>query len=186
MQSKTFGRLCLLAVVIISLFVLVHLSRQAAEKTPFLVDDLLATSSAPTATTTGQVSLATVRDAGLNVGRATIDVRVPHGVIRAIVASTSEQVELGLGGRSSLPKDGGMLFIFPKANNYGFWMKDMKFPIDIVWMGEDRKALGVTPRLSPDTYPNIYYANTPTKYVLELNAGAAAEYGIATGTRLVF
>ena len=114
------------------------------------------------------------------------DVRLPLGVIQAIIASTSAHVELGLSGRASLPKDAGMLFVFPKTSTYGFWMKDMKFPIDIVWIGENKSVVGITPKISPDTYPKIYYPPSDIRYVLELNSGGAAEYGVATVTKLVF
>jgi len=55
------------------------------------------------------------------------------------VASTSTQQQQGLSGRKNLPQDQGMLFIFKSANRYPFWMKDMNFPLDILFI-KDRKS----------------------------------------------
>ena len=117
---------------------------------------------------------------------SSIVIQTPRGSIRAMVASSSAEQELGLGGRDTLPRDEGMLFPFPYPGDYGFWMKDMRFPIDIVWILSNKRVVSVTADVRPDTYPAIFYPPLAISYVLELDAGAADEFGIATDTQLVF
>ncbi|MFA6601500.1 MAG: DUF192 domain-containing protein [Candidatus Paceibacterota bacterium] len=115
-----------------------------------------------------------------------ISIQAPSGTIQAAVASTSEAEERGLSGQISMPSDSGMLFTFENPGSYGFWMKDMNFPLDLVWMSEDKSVVGITANLSPDTYPNVFLPPSDISYVLELNAGASQKFGIATGTSLIF
>ena len=110
----------------------------------------------------------------------------PSGTIRATVARTDDDRSRGLSGRTSLATDAGMLFIFPIDGPYGFWMKDMRFPIDIVWIDQGYTVLGVAQEVSPETYPNLFFPPAPIRYVLELNSGSAERFGIASGTKLVF
>lgn len=102
------------------------------------------------------------------------------------IADTSETRGLGLSGFSSLPKDQGMLFIFPSPGYYPFWMKDMKFAIDIVWIKTLSpgylQVLGVHEQVGPETYPNrITFDSAPADTVLEIPAGYARPYGIVPG-----
>ncbi len=61
-------------------------------------------------------------------------VAIKNVVIQAEVVSRLADLRQGLSGRDSLPTDYGMLFVFPKSDIYEFWMKDMKFPLDIIWI----------------------------------------------------
>ncbi|MDE1965823.1 MAG: DUF192 domain-containing protein [Patescibacteria group bacterium] len=97
-----------------------------------------------------------------------------------IATSTADQAR-GLGGRASIPDDYGMLFIFPKDDTYGFWMKDMLAPIDIFWLSDSGRVVSMKTDVSPSTYPNVFYPDSPARYVLETRAGYAAAHGI-TGT----
>lgn len=114
------------------------------------------------------------------------DVIAPGGTIHAFIADTDQKEELGLGYRQSLPPDGGMIFAFDNSGIYDFWMENMKFPLDIVWIGADKKVVGVVRALSPETYPNTVSPSKEVAYVLEINSGAAANFDIATGTELIF
>ncbi len=113
-------------------------------------------------------------------------IRTPKGIIRLLIAKTPAARERGLSGYSSLASDQGMLFIFPKSGSMNFWMKDMNFPIDIVWMNRDRTILGVTRNLSPESYPKTFSSPENVQFVLELNAGSADTFGLRTGTALMF
>jgi uncharacterized membrane protein (UPF0127 family) len=113
-------------------------------------------------------------------------IRAPHGTINAQIASTSADQELGLGSRSSLSTDSGMLFEFSDPGSYAFWMKDMHFHLDMVWIGADKAVVGVTSNIPPDSYPNLFLPPRTISYVLEINAGEAQKIAIATGTQLVF
>lgn len=100
------------------------------------------------------------------------------------IADESAEQERGLSGRPTLPRNHGMLFVYSQPSRPGFWMKDMRFPIDIVWIGEDNKIVAVLPNLNPDTYPAVFSPPeevAPVRYVLEVNAGSAARLGWEAG-----
>ncbi len=75
-----------------------------------------------------------------------------------------------------------MLFVFPKEDRYGFWMKDMLTSIDIIWLSDTGSILGIEASASPATYPNVFYPPEPVRYVLETRAGEAARRGWIVGT----
>ena len=102
--------------------------------------------------------------------------------LRLLVATTTAAMEKGLGRRDSLPADEGMLFVFPKPDRYGFWMKDMRFPIDIIWLDAQGHVITVAGSVATSSYPGVFYPSAPATYVLETNAGFAASHNIATST----
>jgi len=93
-----------------------------------------------------------------------------------VVTSDAAQ-EKGLGGRASIPHDYAMLFVFAKDDTYGFWMKDMLVPIDMIWVSDSHKVLKVDASVAPDTYPSVFYPPEPVRYVLETRAGEASLLG---------
>jgi uncharacterized membrane protein (UPF0127 family) len=99
------------------------------------------------------------------------------------LATTPAAQEKGLGGRTSLAPGSGMLFIFPQDGRYAFWMKDMSFPIDIIWMDDTGKVIYVVPDLSPQTYPHSYGPIALSRFVLEVPAGFAASHRVQVGDR---
>ncbi len=103
-----------------------------------------------------------------------------------IVVRTLVDQEHGLGDRSSLPMNEGMLFVFPTASNYGIWMKDMQFSIDIISLDSYFNVVHVEPSVSPQTYPTIFYSPSNTRYIIETNAGYAAQNNIKVGDILDF
>lgn len=113
-------------------------------------------------------------------------IKTPKGVIYAFVAKNPTTRAQGLSGYGSLDVDKGMLFIFPSLKVQGFWMKDMNFPLDIVWIDSDRKIVGVDSNISPKTYPKTFFSPSKIQFVLEVNAGIAEKLGLMTGTRVVF
>jgi uncharacterized membrane protein (UPF0127 family) len=173
-----------LPVLILSLIVIVCVA--------ILVQNLAAPSSVPSGnapTSELQTQPSSIQSVSGPIGDQNLKVvslKAPNGTLQIEVASTSLQQAKGLGNRPSLPADRGMLFPFMYPGDYGFWMKDMHFPIDMVWISSDKKVVSVTPNVSPDSYPTVFYPPGAISYVLELNAGAAKEFGIATGTQLVF
>ena len=105
--------------------------------------------------------------------------------IRTEVVDTVKNRSLGLSGRANLGENGGMLFVFEKPQNYEFWMKDMNFPIDIIWIGEDEIIKKISHQITPETYPETFSAGEPIKFVLEVNAGFSEKNEIATGDSVV-
>lgn len=101
--------------------------------------------------------------------------------VSAELAETREQQERGLSGRSGLPEDRGLLYILAKPDFYTFWMKGMKFPIDIIWVDKDQKVIDITHNLTPDTYPRIFQPIKPAQIILEVSAGFAKKHDIQIG-----
>jgi len=105
--------------------------------------------------------------------------------LRIEYATTTTEREKGLGGRTNIPDDYGMLFIFPKDDRYGFWMKDMFVPIDIFWLNDKGQVISMAHNVATSSYPDVFYPIAPALYVLETSAGFADEHNIATGTPLL-
>ena len=104
------------------------------------------------------------------------------------VVKTQAEVEKGLSGRASLDSKSGMLFIFSKPDYYRFWMPDMNFPIDIIWIREDR-IVGISPDVSNEfdpANPKFYTPPRPADRVLEVNAGFAQKKNIRVGNPFTF
>ncbi|MBI2075582.1 MAG: DUF192 domain-containing protein [Candidatus Harrisonbacteria bacterium] len=99
------------------------------------------------------------------------------------VASTAYARMQGLSGRAALQEGHGMLFLFAPPERVGFWMKDMRFPIDMIWIAGNR-VIGIEANASPDDSPSrtIYYPPQDVDAVLEVSAGSAARYGILIGS----
>ena len=97
-------------------------------------------------------------------------------------AISKEEREKGLSGRTNIPDDQVMLFIFPKDDLYGFWMKDMLMPIDIFWLSDQGHVVSIDQNAATSSYPNVFYPDKPVKYVLETAAGFAQEHNIIKGT----
>jgi len=106
------------------------------------------------------------------------------------VADTESSREQGLSGRASLMQNSGMLFVFDSPSLSGFWMKDMNFSLDMVFMDVNGKVVTVDQNLSPETYeqnpPQVFYPASPAVYVLEVPAGYAAAHDIVVGSQADF
>lgn len=101
-------------------------------------------------------------------------------------AISRDEQDRGLSGRKSLDKDKGMLFVLRTNDKHCFWMKDMQFPLDIIWLDETGKVVHIEHEVSPDTYPEAICPSQNAQYVIELNAGQAAEAGILEGRVVTF
>jgi len=104
--------------------------------------------------------------------------------ITAEVSDSDCKRELGLSGRKLLKNNEGMLFVFEKEGEEIFWMKDMNFPIDIVWVGSDFNVVGIKRNASPETYPSFFGQGFLSKYVLELPAGFCDKNNIKVGNKI--
>lgn len=98
------------------------------------------------------------------------------------VADTPKARERGLAGREKVPEDYGMLFVFDEEGRHGFWMKDMRVPLDIFWLTLDGHVLAVEENIAPSTYPSVFYPPKPVQYVLETTANFAKVHGIGVGS----
>lgn len=102
------------------------------------------------------------------------------------VAADDGAILKGLSGREKLAENAGLLFVFPAPGYYPFWMKDMHFPIDIMWVGADKKIVGFSQNLLSESYPTTFTPPLPVQYVIEVNAGWVKSRGINVGDLLTF
>lgn len=90
------------------------------------------------------------------------------------VARDDAERKKGLSGRLNLASDQGMLFVFERRGYWGIWMKDMRFPIDILWLDETYCIIDSKINLTPETFPEVFRPKTPAKYIIELSANSLA------------
>jgi len=103
-----------------------------------------------------------------------------HTVAVEIADDEAERAQ-GLSGRKSLDEGSGLLFIFPSEARYGFWMKDMRFAIDIVWISKEQAVAHIVENVTPETYPSVFEPSQPALYALEVPAGWVASHNIQLG-----
>ena len=87
------------------------------------------------------------------------------------IAKSDQERSLGLGKRTSLCESCGMLFVFPERGIHPFWMKDMQFPLDILWL-DGGKVTSIERNVDPHSQ-EIFTPKVPGNLVLEVNAGKA-------------
>ncbi|MDE2188546.1 MAG: DUF192 domain-containing protein [Patescibacteria group bacterium] len=106
---------------------------------------------------------------------------LPGSAINLLAAVTPSEQEQGLGDLRYLASSTGMFFIFNQPGNYGFWMKGMEFPLDIIWLDQNFKIVHIENDLSTSTYPDVFYPDALSRYVIEVNAGIAKQYDLSVG-----
>lgn len=115
-------------------------------------------------------------------------VTINSSTFRVELAKTTEEQIRGLSGRKSLAKDSGMLFVFDRPSYYTFWMRDMEFPLDIIFIRND-EVVGVFENLPPasakEDNPPQYGSSIISDKVLEINAGLARENNIEIGDAVI-
>lgn len=103
------------------------------------------------------------------------------------IADDSEKIQRGLMFRDMLPENHGMLFIFDEERKYSFWMMNMKFNLDIIWLNADGKVVHIVEGAEPcidaaHTSQCTFSPDEPARYVLEVNSGFVQKYGIDEGS----
>ncbi|MFH1186769.1 MAG: DUF192 domain-containing protein [Candidatus Levyibacteriota bacterium] len=118
-------------------------------------------------------------------GTATIEKQV----FNVTVAKSAKEKEIGLSGKKNLPENQGMLFTFDKEGYYGFWMKNMLFPIDIIYIKKG-KIITIFENVKPpkDTKGQllVYQPSQPADTILEINAGLVKKYKIKVGNEVKY
>lgn len=113
-------------------------------------------------------------------------IKINDKIIKIEIVDTQEKRNKGLSERDSIASDEGMLFIYPNLAKHPFWMKGMKFPIDFIWIRDD-KVVDIIKNASPpqsgtkDEDLPRYLSITEVNKVLEINAGAVERLGINIG-----
>ena len=110
---------------------------------------------------------------------------INNETIHLEVAGTPALRQLGLSGHAPLAPDQGMIFIFPQPAHDGFWMKDMLFSLDMIWLDANYKVITIKKNATPESFPAVFYPSAPASFVLELPAGFADAHKISVGSTLV-
>lgn len=85
-------------------------------------------------------------------------------------AVTDSEQARGLGEREQLCATCAMAFPFAFSGKHAFWMKNMCFPIDIVWLSRENQVVHIERFLTPES-KEIYTPKEVASMVLEFNAG---------------
>jgi uncharacterized protein len=111
----------------------------------------------------------------------------PRGpwVVRVEVASNDAERARGLMFRRDLAPDHGMIFVFDKSEEHSFWMHNTLIALDLIFLDEDRRAVGVVANAAPQT-DTPRTVRKPSRYVVEVSAGEAAAHAVGPGTQAAF
>lgn len=109
---------------------------------------------------------------------------IGNHTFKLYIAKTAKDQQIGLSKYDKIPQDFGMIFIFEKPGYQSFWMKDMKFPIDIIFI-KDNRIVTIYQDISPPKSQNenllIYQPKSEANKVLEINAGLSQKYNFKEG-----
>jgi uncharacterized membrane protein (UPF0127 family) len=114
---------------------------------------------------------------------------VDGNTINVALSTTTAEIDQGLQDRPTLAPNDGMLFVFDSAKIYQFWMPNMSFSLDMIWIGSDKKVVSITrnaPPLADPSNPVWFRPSVPAQYVLEVNADYASSHNIQVGDAVQF
>lgn len=117
------------------------------------------------------------------------NVKIGNATVHAELADNQFKQVRGLMFRDSLPKDGGMLFVFQGEQKHGIWMMNMSMPLDIVWLGADKKVVHIEQNVQPCDallFCPAYFPESKDRYVLEVAAGYVKKHDISLGSAASF
>jgi uncharacterized membrane protein (UPF0127 family) len=112
----------------------------------------------------------------------TVPMKVGSKTFTLEIANDTLEREKGLMRRDSMPADHGMIFVFPDEQRLGFYMKNTRIPLDIIFLNASGVVVSVKQMRPYDV--STTYADAPAKWAIELNQGQAAEAGVKVGDRL--
>jgi uncharacterized protein len=119
--------------------------------------------------------------------QSTTYLKLGDGVFDAKVVATESGRSKGLAGVTALNANQALLMVFPDQEKWGIWMKDMKIPIDIIWLNSDKKVVYAVTDVSPDiSTSEAFSPKLPAKYVVELPAGTVKDKAITTSSVAIF
>jgi uncharacterized membrane protein (UPF0127 family) len=163
------------AVIVFVTWLLLRARPGAGEQAPL---SMLATTSEAVSSATTTLSF--------ERGYRIIPLTIGSTQYRADIADTDALQELGLGNRASLGSTSAMLFVFQHPGRYAFWMKDMEFSIDMIWLDQNGKIVTIAADATPESYPKSFNSTGNASYVVEVPAGTAAKEKIKTGDTIIF
>lgn len=113
--------------------------------------------------------------------------RIGDGVYDARFATTPTTRAQGLSGTSSLGKAEALVFVFPTDGKWKIWMKDMNYPLDIVWLDDDKSVIYSVENALPEGGEDVIFEPpTDARYVIELSSGSVEARNIVVGDRAEF
>lgn len=110
-------------------------------------------------------------------------VRVQVGSVSVLaqVADTREEWRQGLANTTSLGEREGMLFVFQEEGFHRIWMRDMEYPLDLIFIDNNLTVIDIVENVQPDSYPNTFTSSEPARFVLEVNAFFAEAFDVSVG-----
>jgi uncharacterized membrane protein (UPF0127 family) len=127
----------------------------------------------------------TPRTMPTSVASNQVTVTIGDTTVAAELVQSEADITRGLSGRASLPDGQGMLFVMPYTAQHKFWMPDMHFAIDIVWLDDTFKVVDISINATPESYPATFMPSKPALYVLEVPSGFAATHKITIGEQAI-
>lgn len=106
--------------------------------------------------------------------------------LKVDLAISDLEKQKGLSVKEILPEDEGMLFLFDQPRKYAFWMKDMKFDIDILWLDKDGQIVYIAKNVTPESYPKTFIPSVDASYVLEVVSGFSTKNNLKVGDKVEF
>ncbi len=123
----------------------------------------------------------------LNKAQPTTPLYLGSGVFDATIAYTQPARERGYGGVSTIPENGALILAFPSSDTWQITMKDMKVPLDIIWLNAEKKVVHIEKNVSPDGGAfTVLTPGKPARYVIEVPAGTVKAKAIAVGRSAIF
>ncbi len=114
-----------------------------------------------------------------------VPVTIGGNAFSAVLADTDSKRILGLSGWQSMSSNQVMLFVFDYPDKWGIWMKDMLFPIDIMWFDENLNMVHFVENVSPETFPEVFEPKSNSLYIVEAKAGFIEKNSLSIGSRIV-
>jgi uncharacterized membrane protein (UPF0127 family) len=112
------------------------------------------------------------------------EMTIGDSLLMASIADRPETRMQGLSGTPYLPEGIAKLFIFEESSRWGFWMKDMNYAIDIIWVNNEHRIVHIEESVSPETFPQSFTPPVPAQYVIEVPSGYVSRQGIGLGNRI--
>lgn len=115
----------------------------------------------------------------------TVPIMIGSVTVQASVADTLSTRIKGLSGTPFLPEHVVKLFAFGAEGSHSIWMKDMSYPLDIIWVAKDGEIVHIEEGVAPDTYPESFASPTLAWYVIEANAGFVSSSSVSIGDQVI-
>ncbi|MDE1867363.1 MAG: DUF192 domain-containing protein [Thaumarchaeota archaeon] len=116
-------------------------------------------------------------------------IKIDNIILKVQIADTPDRMTEGLQFQQQLPYDQGMIFVFPEPQIVAMWMKDMQFPLDMIWFDDNGNVVHIEKNLPPcndnSTCPIYDAQRQNTKYVLEVTSGFVDKFNVTENSKLV-